>query len=118
MSSSNNAASYSKKLKSFAKNLSSSKELLKNTTSVKGEIKKSSNKSFANADKLSGSKFRWINEKLYTITGKEAYSLFQQNPEYFEIVCFLFLVRYIDFIFMTCACSIMKDLDLRPIAGP
>ena len=36
--------------------------------------------------KLTGSKFRWINEKLYTTSGKESFDLFQKNPEYFEIV--------------------------------
>jgi ribosomal RNA-processing protein 8 len=34
---------------------------------------------------LSGSKFRWINEKLYTVPGQESFKLFSQNPEYFQI---------------------------------
>lgn len=34
---------------------------------------------------LSGSKFRWLNEKLYTTTGKESFDLFTNNPEYFDI---------------------------------
>ncbi|OLL26240.1 25S rRNA (adenine(645)-N(1))-methyltransferase [Neolecta irregularis DAH-3] len=35
-------------------------------------------------NKLSGARFRWINEKLYTTTGDQAYSLFKSNPEMFD----------------------------------
>ena len=38
-----------------------------------------------NSHNLSGSKFRWINEKLYTVPGQESFKLFSQNPEYFQI---------------------------------
>ena len=35
--------------------------------------------------KLAGSKFRWLNEKLYTCPSQEAISLFQEQPELFDI---------------------------------
>ncbi|ORZ11807.1 methyltransferase-domain-containing protein [Absidia repens] len=35
-------------------------------------------------EKLSGARFRWLNEKLYTTEGNEAYSLFQEKPELFD----------------------------------
>lgn len=34
--------------------------------------------------KLSGSRFRWINEQLYTISSEDALKLMQQQPELFE----------------------------------
>lgn len=37
-------------------------------------------------DKLSGARFRWLNEKLYTTEGTEAYTLFQDQPELFDEV--------------------------------
>ena len=37
------------------------------------------------AKKLEGSRFRSINEQLYTTSGAEAFSEFQNNPENFEI---------------------------------
>eukprot|EP01038_Epipyxis_sp_PR26KG_P006210 gene6210-8555_t len=37
------------------------------------------------AKKLEGARFRTINERLYTYTGKEAFEEFQNNPEKFEI---------------------------------
>ena len=33
---------------------------------------------------LSGSRFRWLNELLYTRTGQEAFELFQQQPDMFQ----------------------------------
>ena len=36
--------------------------------------------------KLSGSKFRWINEQLYSSKSKDAMDMFNQTPEYFKIV--------------------------------
>ncbi|OAD70216.1 hypothetical protein PHYBLDRAFT_155988 [Phycomyces blakesleeanus NRRL 1555(-)] len=35
-------------------------------------------------EKLSGARFRWLNEKLYTTKGDEAYGLFQEKPELFD----------------------------------
>ncbi|KAH8555765.1 methyltransferase-domain-containing protein [Umbelopsis sp. PMI_123] len=35
-------------------------------------------------DKLSGSRFRWLNEQLYTTPGNESFALFQEKPELFE----------------------------------
>ncbi|KAJ3326269.1 25S rRNA (adenine645-N1)-methyltransferase [Boothiomyces sp. JEL0866] len=35
--------------------------------------------------KLTGSKFRWLNETLYTTTSKNAVELFQKQPELFDI---------------------------------
>lgn len=35
-------------------------------------------------DKLSGSRFRWLNEQLYTTPGDESFTLFQEKPELFE----------------------------------
>ncbi|KAJ3272993.1 25S rRNA (adenine645-N1)-methyltransferase [Terramyces sp. JEL0728] len=35
--------------------------------------------------KLTGSKFRWLNETLYTTTSKTAIDLFQKQPELFDI---------------------------------
>jgi ubiquinone/menaquinone biosynthesis C-methylase UbiE len=34
--------------------------------------------------RLKSGKFRWINEKLYTVDGQSAYELFQKNPELFS----------------------------------
>ncbi|KAG5456080.1 MAG: hypothetical protein BJ554DRAFT_4281, partial [Olpidium bornovanus] len=36
--------------------------------------------------KLRGSKFRWLNEQLYTTTGAEAFELFSKTPELFDVV--------------------------------
>jgi len=35
--------------------------------------------------KLEGAQFRWINQKLYTSSGKDAQSLFQEQPDLFEV---------------------------------
>jgi hypothetical protein len=35
--------------------------------------------------KLAGSKFRWLNERLYTIESQDAFDMFQTQPELFEI---------------------------------
>ena len=40
--------------------------------------------------KLKASKFRWLNEKLYTTSGKESLSYFQASPELFSQVCFIY----------------------------
>jgi hypothetical protein len=37
-------------------------------------------------DKLSGSRFRWLNEQLYTTPGDESFTLFQEKPELFDHV--------------------------------
>eukprot|EP00033_Pygsuia_biforma_P001158 GCRY01001318.1.p1 GENE.GCRY01001318.1~~GCRY01001318.1.p1 ORF type:complete len:355 (+),score=61.02 GCRY01001318.1:157-1221(+) len=34
--------------------------------------------------KLEGGRFRWLNEQLYTTTGKDAFQTFQENPDLFE----------------------------------
>jgi hypothetical protein len=36
-------------------------------------------------DKLKGSKFRWINEQLYTATGGVSFDLFQEQPDLFTV---------------------------------
>lgn len=38
-------------------------------------------------EKLSGARFRWLNEQLYTTPGKHSFSLFQEKPELFDEVC-------------------------------
>lgn len=39
-------------------------------------------------EKLSGARFRWLNEQLYTTPGKHSFSLFQEKPELFdEVIC-------------------------------
>ncbi|KAI9478405.1 MAG: methyltransferase-domain-containing protein [Benjaminiella poitrasii] len=35
-------------------------------------------------EKLSGARFRWLNEQLYTTPGKQSYELFQDKPELFD----------------------------------
>eukprot|EP00741_Cyanophora_paradoxa_P015096 tig00020848_g14567.t1 len=35
-------------------------------------------------EQLMGGRFRWLNEKLYTCRGEEAFSLFQDNPSLFD----------------------------------
>jgi ribosomal RNA-processing protein 8 len=58
---------------------------------LKARIKKRSNiikeaeKKTEIEDKLLSSKFRILNEKLYTISSEKAYDYFQNNPEDFEI---------------------------------
>lgn len=34
--------------------------------------------------RLSGGRFRWLNEQLYTTEGSDALRLMQQHPEYFD----------------------------------
>eukprot|EP00947_MAST-08B_sp_MAST-8B-sp1_P000877 g877.t1 len=36
-------------------------------------------------DKLKGSKFRWINEQLYTTSGSASFELFQEQPDLFDV---------------------------------
>lgn len=48
-------------------------------------------------EKLSGARFRWLNEQLYTTKGDESFKLFQEKPELFDEVsnllpCFLLLL--------------------------
>ena len=47
-------------------------------------VNSSKNKVDKNKSKLAGAKFRWINEKLYTISSKEALKLFKTNPDMFN----------------------------------
>ncbi|KAI7906112.1 methyltransferase-domain-containing protein [Cokeromyces recurvatus] len=35
-------------------------------------------------EKLSGARFRWLNEQLYTTPGKQSFELFQEKPELFD----------------------------------
>ncbi|CEP16564.1 hypothetical protein [Parasitella parasitica] len=35
-------------------------------------------------EKLSGARFRWLNEQLYTTPGKHSFNLFQEKPELFD----------------------------------
>ena len=49
----------------------------------KNQIQKSSKKIIKNKSKLAGAKFRWINEKLYTISSHDALQLFKSNPDMF-----------------------------------
>jgi len=35
---------------------------------------------------LSGAKFRWINEQLYTEPSQKSFEIFQEDPNLFEIV--------------------------------
>lgn len=37
-------------------------------------------------EKLSGARFRWLNEQLYTTPGQHSFSLFQEKPELFDQV--------------------------------
>ena len=37
------------------------------------------------ASKMEGARFRWINEQLYTTTGKEAKQMFDQDPALFDV---------------------------------
>ncbi|RUS20258.1 methyltransferase-domain-containing protein [Endogone sp. FLAS-F59071] len=39
--------------------------------------------------KLSGARFRWINEQLYTTSSNKSFQLFREKPEMFEEVCVL-----------------------------
>ena len=48
--------------------------------------KKRSSKGFSDKERLEGSKFRILNEQLYTTTSQEAKSLFDQSPHYFDIM--------------------------------
>jgi hypothetical protein len=57
-------------------------------TSVKDKIQKTPKLSALQQkmqQKLAGSKFRWINETLYTTKSDSSYKLFQEQPELFEI---------------------------------
>lgn len=37
-------------------------------------------------EKLSGARFRWLNEQLYTTPGNKSFKLFQEKPELFDEV--------------------------------
>lgn len=37
-------------------------------------------------EKLSGARFRWLNEQLYTTPGDKSFKLFQEKPELFDEV--------------------------------
>lgn len=52
-----------------------------NATTVKKALTPLQQKMLA---KLTGSRFRWINEQLYTITSKDALELIQQQPQLFD----------------------------------
>jgi hypothetical protein len=39
-------------------------------------------------EKLSGARFRWLNEQLYTTPGKKSFNLFQEKPELFDEVIY------------------------------
>lgn len=41
-------------------------------------------------EKLSGARFRWLNEQLYTTPGNKSFELFQEKPELFDEVKHLF----------------------------
>jgi ribosomal RNA-processing protein 8 len=55
-----------------------------NLTKLKDPIKAANHKIDKNKSKLAGAKFRWINEKLYTISSKDALQLFKSNPDMFS----------------------------------
>jgi ribosomal RNA-processing protein 8 len=55
-----------------------------NLTKLKDPVKDSNHKIDKNKSKLAGAKFRWINEKLYTISSKDALQLFKSNPDMFS----------------------------------
>ena len=57
--------------------------------------------------KLHGARFRFINEKLYTSTGVDAFSLFQKEPHLFDEVHGCWCMAYIH------TDSIIKDSDPR-----
>lgn len=59
-------------VQSTTSSLQSAKEKI---TKLKGKFQK----------KLDASQFRYINEKLYTCTGEEAVSMFEQKPELFDV---------------------------------
>lgn len=67
-------------------------------------------------DKLSGARFRWLNEKLYTTEGNEAYTLFQEKPELFDEVSSTMLGRDRG-VSNLCSCSITKGLDIKSNPG-
>ena len=81
-------------------------------------------------EKLSGARFRWLNEQLYTTKGDESFSLFKEKPELFDEVCLicirsvvetwknsggsdilLIIIVVFNMIFITC--SIIKVSDIR-----
>lgn len=41
-------------------------------------------------EKLSGARFRWLNEQLYTTPGNKSFKLFQEKPELFDQVNYLY----------------------------
>jgi hypothetical protein len=53
---------------------------------MKKRDKKAASKKESATEKLQSSKFRFLNEKLYTTESKEAAELFKKEPELFEDV--------------------------------
>ena len=51
---------------------------------AKDHFKKSQHKALSDREQLEGSKFRLINEKLYTTTSSQAKDFFKSNPQYFD----------------------------------
>ena len=51
---------------------------------AKEHFKKPPKKSLNERQQLEGSKFRLINEKLYTTTSSQAKDFFKHNPQYFD----------------------------------
>ena len=51
---------------------------------AKAHFKKSHGKALSEREQLEGSKFRLINEKLYTTTSSQAKEFFKTNPQYFD----------------------------------
>jgi len=56
-------------------------------------------------DKLSGARFRWINEQLYTTESTKAFESFQDDPSLFDVVSgnsifFLFFFSFLSSMFV------------------
>ena len=58
--------------------------LNRSTANLNDPLKPKLDKIDKNKKKLAGAKFRWINEKLYTISSQDALQLFKSNPDMFS----------------------------------
>src|SRR3990167_10643256 len=89
----------------------------KNEEETKGKNKKGKANDIAEMkEKLKGSRFRWLNEQLYTTESTNSLDLFQNDPSLFFAVVFLIckiLFNFYSFFFLPIGSSITKDFVIK-----
>ena len=87
---SNNPFSRNLQLKYKKKKVIEHVEFRHDTVPITPQQKTSTSKNSSMLDKmrnkLDSAKFRWLNEQMYTTTGKESHEMFKNDPELFSMV--------------------------------